>query len=143
MKKNLLKNFVFIILTTVLISLTTTSDAQIRYTDFETIEDVKIEYRWQRSNIFKSETRTILNLRIENTNDYPVNIEFVVGFYESGKLEYKSEDMEKCFEAGERKRGGLADLRFQCTELTRNAIESEDFDWEFIHFNVEQTDECP
>ncbi len=143
MKKTLSTSLVFILLTILLISLGTTSDAQIRYTEFETKEGVKIEYRWQRSNIFKSETRTILNLRIENTNDYPVNIEFVVGFYESGKLEYKSEDMEKCFDAGERKRGGLADLRFQYTKLTRNQIESEDFDWEFVYFRVEQTDECP
>ncbi len=121
----------------------TSASAQIRYTETDTIDGIKVMYRWQRSNIFKKESRTILNLRLTNTNDHPVNVELSVGFYKSGILVYQSEEHKKCFKPGQSKRGGPAGLRFQSEDLTLEDIESEKFDWSFAKFEVEEVDECP
>lgn len=143
MKKSLfLKTFVLAIFVT-LSAFTFPADAQRRYTEKETISDVTIEYRWQRSNIFKRDSRTILNLRLENNNDYPVKITLEVGFYDSALLVHRSEDIEKCLNPGQRKRGGRAGLRFKSGDITIEDIESDDFIWDFVKFEVEQTDECP
>ncbi len=127
----------------IFISLNAPADAQIRYSETDTIEGITIMYRWQRSNIFNKESRNILNLRLINTNDYPVNISFAVGFYKSAILVYESEDLSKCFKPGQSKRGGQAGLRFQSEKITLEDIESEIFDWDFTYFEVEKTDECP
>ncbi len=126
-----------------LISFCLPADAQIRYSETDTIDGITIMYRWQRSNIFKQDSRTILNLRLINTNDHPVNISFAVGFYKSAILVHESEDINKCFAPGQSKRGGPAGLRFQSEEITIEDIESDIFDWGFTYFDVEKTDECP
>jgi len=118
------------------------SNAQIRYSELDTIDNVVVSYRWQRSNIFDKESRTILNLRLENNNEYPANITFQVGFYVSSRLKHGSEEIEKCLTAGETKRGGSANLRFQYEKFTREDIESDEFDWEFLIFDVKEVERC-
>ena len=118
------------------------TDAQISYTEKDTINGIFVEYRWQRSNIFISDSRTILNLRITNTNDYPVKTNFIVGFYLGRVIAYESKEMNICFEPEQRKRGGPAGLRFKYDDITREEIESDRFDWEFKRFEVEKIDQC-
>lgn len=141
------KIFVFklLLITSLIIisSFAYTANAQLRYTEKETIDGITIMYRWQRSNIFKRDSRTILNLRLINNNEYPVEITLEVGFYDSGVLVYRSEEHEKCFNPGERKRGGKAGLRFKSEEITIEDIESKEFAWDFIKFEVKETEECP
>ena len=133
----------FAVVVLFMLSFGTQAYAQIRYTETDTIDGVTVMHRWQRSHLFKRDSRTILNLRLINNNDYPVEIKLAVGFYQSGVIAYSSEEHAKCFEPGESKRGGKAGLRFKSEELTIEDIESDNFDWDFIRLDVKETDECP
>ncbi|GEM_PF-677248 len=138
-----IKKISFLLIMIFLLLFVNEAYSQIRYTETDTVDGVVVMHRWRRSNLFDKESRTMLNLRLVNTNEYHVNVELAVGFYKSGIIVYESEDMEKCFNPGQGKRGGLAGFRFQSEDLTREEIESEKFDWDFTLFEVEKIDDCP
>ena len=143
MKKLISLNLSLLIVFVFISSFGSQAKAQKRYTETDTINGITIMHKWQRSHIFKKDSRTILNLRLTNNNDYPVEITLKVGFYKTGVLVYTSEEHIKCFNPGQSKRGGRANLRFQSDELTIEDIESDNFDWGFVKFKVKQTELCP
>ena len=118
------------------------ANAQRGYTEFETEDNMKTMYRWQRASFFKKDSDAVLNLRITNENETAVNLSFIVGFYDEGLLVYQSEENQLCFKPGQSRRGGLAGLRFTLEDFKTEDLENEGFAWDFVMFDVEEVESC-
>lgn len=118
------------------------ANAQRGYTEFETEDNMKTMYRWQRATFFKKDSDAVLNLRVTNENETAVKMSFIVGFYDGGLLVYQSEENQLCFKPGQSRRGGLAGLRFTLEDLKLEDTEKEEFSWDFVTFDVEEVESC-
>lgn len=116
--------------------------AQRGYTEFETEDNIKVMYRWQRANFFDKDSDAVLNLRVTNENETAVNWTFIVGFYNDELLVYQSEENQLCLKPGQSLRGGLAGLRFSLEDLKTEDTEKEGFSWDLVIFDVEETEGC-
>ena len=119
-----------------------TVTAQRGYTEFETEDNMKVMYRWQRATFFKKDSDAVLNLRVTNQNETAVNWTYIVGFYDKGLLVYQSEKNQLCFKPGQTRRGGLAGLRFSLEGMKQEDTEKDGFAWDFVTFDVEEVDSC-
>lgn len=133
---------ILLLLVTVLLFSAIAANAQRGYTEFETEDNIKTMYRWQRSTFFKKDSDAVLNLRVTNENETAVNMTFIVGFYDGGLLVYQSEENQLCFKPGQSRRGGLAGLRFTLEDLKLEDTEEESFSWDFVTFDVEEVESC-
>lgn len=133
---------ILLLLVTVLLFSAIAANAQRGYTEFETEDNIKTMYRWQRATFFKKDSDAVLNLRVTNENETAVNMTFIVGFYNDGLLVYQSEENQLCLKPGQSRRGGLAGLRFTLEDLKLEDTEEEGFSWDFVTFDVEEVESC-
>ena len=117
--------------------------SQVQYHPLDTIEDVLIEYRWQKASFFGKDPDAILNLRITNTSDEFIELVFTTGFYRDGQLFFESPEQDLCLAPGETRRGGRADLRFSAEGIRMSTIEEEWFTWDLPFINVNIVADCP
>lgn len=111
---------------------------QVEYHYFDTIENVKIEYRWTRANLLSRSSDAVLYLQITNNNDFPVHITYDVGFYQDEQLFLESKDNVICLNPGQRRRGSRTDMRFSAPGIGMDAVEGPDFSWDIIVFHIEE-----
>lgn len=120
-----------------------TAEAQRDYTKFDNEEKMEIMYRWQRASLIDRESDAVLNIRVTNQNDSDVNWTYAIGFYIDGMLVFESETYELCLKEGQSRRGGLAGLRFTMEGVKLEDVEKENFQWDFVVFEVEEVESCP
>jgi len=138
-----MKTTIFYFLATIVISLVSiTAEAQRGYTEFDNEENMEIMYRWQRASAFDRESDAALNIRVTNQNESAVNWTYSVGFYIDGLLVYESETYELCLQKGQSRRGGLAGLRFTMEGVKPEDVEKENFQWDFVVFDVDEVENC-
>ena len=118
------------------------ANAQLRFSEHGEEHGLKIEQRWRRSKLFQKDSDAMLVLKITNTNDYAVNINIAVGFYNDGILTFISEEQNVCFETGQTKKGGPANLRFVAEEITLADTKAEGFSWDFAKIEVAKVEGC-
>ncbi len=135
-------NYKNLLLVSVLLFSAIAANAQRGYTEFETEDNIKTMYRWQRAAFFDKDSDAVLNLRVTNENETAVNMTFIVGFYNEGLLVYQSEENQLCLKPGQSRRGGLAGLRFTLEDLKLEDTEEEGFSWDFVTFDVEEVESC-
>lgn len=135
-------NYKNLLLVSVLLFSAIAANAQRGYTEFETEDNIKTMYRWQRAAFFDKDSDAVLNLRVTNENETAVNMTFIVGFYNDGLLVYQSEENQLCLKPGQSRRGGLAGLRFTLEDLKLEDTEEEGFSWDFVTFDVEEVESC-
>jgi hypothetical protein len=116
--------------------------AQRGYTEFKTEEGVAVMYRWQRAQFFNRDSDAVLNLRVTNENEYPVNWTYSVIFYHDKMAMHESADTTLCIQPGQSKRGAFAGLRYTVDGLKLSDVESDIFEWEFSVFDVEEVEDC-
>ncbi len=117
--------------------------SQVQYHPLDTIEDVLIEYRWQKASFFGKDPDAILNLKITNISDDFLELVFTAGFYRDGQLFFESPEQDLCLAPGETRRGGRADLRFSAEGIRMSTIEEEWFSWDLPFLNVNIVADCP
>jgi hypothetical protein len=122
--------------------LSLTAEAQRGYTKFDNEENLEIMYRWQRASVIDRDSDAALNIRVTNNNETPVNWTYAVGFYIDGLLVYESETYELCLLKGQSRRGGLAGLRFTMEGVKPEDVEKENFQWDFVVFDVDEVEGC-
>ena len=116
--------------------------AQVEYHVHDTIEEVKVEYRWQRERFFGSDPNAVLNMRLTNlTEDYVV-FSFVPAYYRDGVIMYETAEYTACLAPGQTLRGGRAGLRFVADGITMSTVEQEWFSWDIPYVSVEIVDDC-
>lgn len=138
-----MKTTIYYFLAAVVISLVSlNAKAQRGYTKFDNEENMDIMYRWQRASAIDRESDAALNIRVTNQNESAVNWTYSVGFYIDGLLVYESETYELCLLKGQSRRGGLAGLRFSMEGVKLDDVEKENFQWDFVVFDVDEVDSC-
>ena len=138
-----MKTTIYYFLAAIVISLVSfTAEAQRGYTKFDNEKNMEIMYRWQRASAIDRESDAALNIRVTNQNDSAVNWTYSVGFYSDGLLVYESETYELCLQEGQSRRGGLAGLRFSMEGVKLDDVEKENFQWDFVVFDVDEVESC-
>ncbi len=119
-----------------------TAEAQRGYTEFDNEENLEIMYRWQRASVIHRDSDAVLNIRVTNNNESAVNWTYAVGFYIDGLLVFQSEEYELCLLKGQSRRGGFAGLRFTMEGVKPEDVEKENFQWDFVVFDVDEVEGC-
>jgi hypothetical protein len=114
-----------------------------RFQDFDKIEGVQIQFRWERSNIFEAHPNAALLLRITNTTDQILEIEMDVSFYRDMQLMFQSKENIICLKPGQTRRGGPAGLRFMAEGISLDMVREEWFSWDISAFKVRVVEQCP
>lgn len=112
------------------------SFAQVEYHYYDTYDEVRVGYRWQRASIFQSNSDAVLNLELTNLQDSAVQVGFSVGFYRDNQLVLESPDNKVCLKPGQTRRGLRGDMRFRAEGITLDMIEEEWFSWELFRVEV-------
>ncbi len=116
--------------------------AQVDYTVLETTDHVQIEYRWQRDSYFGRDPQAVLNLKLTNMSDAPLEVRFTAGFYRDGQLFLESSEQMHCLRPWESKRGARGDLRFTAENIRMSTLEEEWFSWDVPLFEVTRVEKC-
>ncbi len=119
-----------------------TAFAQVEYHVHDTIEEVKVEYRWQRERFFGSDPNAVLNMRLTNLTDDYVVFSFVPAYYRDVVIMYETAEYTACLAPGQTLRGGRAGLRFVADGITMSMVEQEWFSWDIPYVSVEIVDDC-
>ncbi len=119
-----------------------TAFAQVEYHVHDTIEDIKVEYRWQRERFFGSDPNAVLNMRLTNLSDDYVVFSLVPAYYRDGVIMFEADEFTICLAPGESLRGGRAGLRFVADEITMSMVEQEWFSWDISYVSAEIVDDC-
>ncbi len=127
-----------------LIILGTGNDAhgQRRYVDHSTVEGVEIQYRWTNSRWLNSSSPLELRLKIKNTNDYPIEISYVIDFYMGPLLEESSDLTTLCINPRLAKTGRLNGVYYRSSRLSNEQLESDEFEWEIRDLEIERVESC-
>ncbi len=138
-----MQNHFYVIVATALILLGGTSVfAQVEYHEHDTIDNVLIEYRWQRERFFARDPNAVLNLKVTNLSDAYLELRFTAGFYRDKQLMFETAEQALCLQPWQSKRGRRADLRFTAEGITMGTVEQEWFSWDIPMMDVRLVDDC-
>ncbi len=113
-----------------------TAFPQSDYHVFDTIQEVKVDYRWQRERFFSRDSNAVLNLQLTNLSEEAVEVVFVATFFRNDQALFETPDFFVCIPAGERVRGGRAGLRFMADGITMSTVARDWFDWDITYMEV-------
>lgn len=102
----------------------------------DTIDGVAISYKWSHSKCLNKSSPLQLRLKIKNTNDYDVKINFELAYLLDHIVKFKSGEQETVIKSGRARSGKLNGFYFQTDKLSNEEIESEKFEWDFLKFEV-------
>ncbi len=114
----------------------------IRYEEHTTIDELRVEYRWQRERFFVRDSNAVLNLQLTNLTESYLKVSFVVAYYRDEKIFFESEDNSLCLRPGQRIRGGRAGLRFVADDVLRAEIDEENFAWDILFSEISEVRSC-
>ncbi|MFO7789093.1 MAG: hypothetical protein ACQES1_07090 [Bacteroidota bacterium] len=108
---------------------------------YDTIDGVAVSYKWSHSKWWTKSSPLQLRFKMKNTNDYPVKISFELVYMLDHVVKFKSGEQEKELNPGRTISGKLNGFYFESANLTNKEIKSEEFSWDFMHFDVINTDQ--
>ncbi len=126
----------------ILFALVLPVQAQVEYKEHETVDNVLVEYRWQRGSFFGRDPNAVLNLKLTNLSDAYLEVRFTAGFYRDGQLFMESTEQVHCLKPWESRRGGRGDLRYTAEDVRMSTLEEESFDWDLPFFTVQVVEGC-
>lgn len=118
------------------------SNAQVQYHYFDTFDEVRVGYRWQRTNILQRNSDAVLNLELVNQGEAAVEVSFTVGFYRDHLLILENSDNKLCLKPGQSRRGVRGDLRYSAAGINLEMTENEWFSWEVFDVEVTEVEDC-
>lgn len=119
------------------------AEAQVvNYEPHVTLDELQVDYRWQRERVFAKNSNAVLNLQLTNLSDSHINVHFVVAYYRDGKLFFDSEENVICLSPDQRLRGGRAGLRFVADGILLEDVEEEAFDWDILISEINEVSDC-
>ncbi len=131
----LLKYFIPFILTVFVFN--TKANAQYGYTEYQTIDGVEISYKWSHAKFRDKDSPKQLRLKIKNTTEQKVTVNFEVTYTLRGKTEFKSGELEAEIKPGKSISGKLNGFYFETpSNISNEDLESDDFEWSFLYFDV-------
>ncbi len=114
----------------------------VKYEEHTTLDELRIEYRWQRERFFVRNSNAVLNLQFTNLSDSHLEVQFVVAYYRDGQIFYESDEHGLCLKPGQRLRGGRAGLRFVAEGILRQDVDKEGFEWDVLFSEIRKVNVC-
>ncbi len=114
----------------------------VKYEEHETLDELRIDYRWQRERFFVRNSNAVLNLQLTNLSESHLKVHFVIAYYRDDKIVFESEEYVKCFRPGQRLRGGRAGLRFVADDILREDVDKDRFDWDILISEINEVESC-
>lgn len=108
----------------------------------EPVNGVEISYKIVHAKHFDKESPAQLRIKLKNTNSYDVSIKLSIEYSTDFTKKYSSGGVETCIAAGSSKAGTISGLAFELNTNDIKIFDSENAEWEFSLFNVEQIDDC-
>ncbi len=119
------------------------AEAQVvNYEPHVTLDELQVDYRWQRERVFAKNSNAVLNLQLTNLSDSHINVHFVVAYYRDGQLFFESEENVICLRPDQRLRGGRAGLRFVADGILLEDVGKETFDWDILISEIHEVSDC-
>ncbi len=122
---------------------TSVMNAQFGYKNkMEASNGIEISYKVVHEKYFDKESPAQIRLKLKNTNEYPVNLKFEIEYSTDLTKKYKSGDVEICIPAKTARTGKMNGLVFELNTSDTGIFSSDNAEWEFIRFDVEQIEDC-
>lgn len=127
-----------LLLLTFLTSISLLSFGQFFYTDYTTVDNVEISYKWKTVKEGQKELR----LKLKNHNPYPILLNLEVDYYMNGILKEEVNLDNFCLNDGRMVAGKMNGIIFTTSILSNEDLESEHFEFKINDILVEQTESC-
>ena len=125
-----------------LIIISTGVFAQFGYKNsLETKEGIEIKYKVVHEKFFDNESPVQLRLKLKNTNDYSVNLNFEIEYQIDFTKKYQSGEITLEIPRKSAKTGKMHGLVFEINSTDKNVFDSDDAEWIFTIFEVERLKE--
>lgn len=135
-----MKLLVSILLFTIISS---ASFAQFGYKNkLEPVNGVQISYKIVHEKFSDKSSPAQIRIKLKNTNDFDVNIKFGIEYTIGLTKRYNSGSVETCIPQKSTQAGKISGLVFELKTHDVEIFKSENAEWEFTHFEVEQVDDC-
>lgn len=112
------------------------------YNTFKETKGVEFSYKLVNEKRLDPESPKVISLKIKNTNNYPVKIEFGLEYYWKLKRVGYSDTKEMCFLPKEMAVGRINDLLYRLEGYTGEQMESDDFKWNLYNLKIEKVEKC-
>ena len=97
---------------------------------------LEIKYKYAHEKIFNKNSPLNLRIKIKNTNNYDVNLSFIV-IYEKGiATQFESELISIDIKSGRARTGKWHGLNFETGYNSEEKLKSDEFTWHFDTFEV-------
>jgi hypothetical protein len=136
------KVFVSFFLFVICLATASESFAQSGFSEYQTKDSIRIQYRWSRQNPVDPMSNAALSLRLTNNTSLPVVVALSVNFFRDKTLMFESRDNHYCLMPGQSLRGALANMRFMAEGVTLEMTREPWFSWEITGFSVEKVASC-
>lgn len=114
----------------------------VKYEAHETLDELQIDYRWQRERFFVRNSNAVLNLQLTNLSESHLEVYFVIAYYRDDEIFFESEKKSLCLRPGQRIRGGRAGLRFVADDVLRADVDKENFTWDILFSEIREVASC-
>lgn len=138
--RNIVFKILFILFVTVAPAI---SNAQFwAYNTFKETKGVKFSYKLVNEKRLDPESPKVISLKIKNTNNYPVKIQFGLEYYWKLKRVGYSDTKEICFLPKEMAVGRINELLYRLEGYSGEQMESDDFKWNLFDLKIEKVEKC-
>ncbi len=138
MKKLLIITFILLVVVS-----NSFSQSKNKYQKFQDEQGVIFYHKYSHSNFLSKKSPLRLILKIENTNPYPVKVNFIVDYYWKAMISANSEKPRTCcIKANNTIKGRFHKLHFAPFEFTNEQILSDDFFVELSGIEITKVDSC-
>lgn len=133
-----MKNFKYLTsLLLIFLAFSINANAQFKYKEeYKTIDGVEVSYKWAPSKWWKKGSPQQLRFKMKNTNEQDVSIKFELVYMLDHVVKFKSGELEATIKAGRAISGKLNGFYFESPEISNKDLNSDRFEWEFLHYDV-------
>lgn len=110
--------------------------------ELPTVNGIEIKYKVIHSKLFDKTSPVQLRIKLKNTNDFDASINLQVEYSTGFTQKFRSENFDICIPKNSVRKGKVNGLVFELNSSDKDIFLSEDTEWEFVKFEVEQVDVC-
>tara|TARA_R110002049_G_scaffold247413_11_gene421623 strand:+ start:1569 stop:1985 length:417 start_codon:yes stop_codon:yes gene_type:complete len=118
------------------------ASAQYSYNKVITTENVELSYKWRNTKLFDTSSPLDLALKLKNSNDSAVMVNFSVQYYMDGILDGTTQIDDFCIKKNRTARGEYNGLILKSEGKTEEVVTSEGFKLEFSDLNIRKVASC-
>jgi hypothetical protein len=118
------------------------AQAQKGYTQYQKVNGLEISTKWGKAKDADGVKKDALLLKVENTEDKAVTLDFDINFYYEGMLRESGRIEGECIPGLKSRVGKLNGIYFVPENFTSEQLENSNFNFTLDEIEVEEVDEC-